>query len=95
MDDGILSWMAWTGPTKLFFAVIIGMLVVMAVWEVLSPTTARRGFLPMATTRGDRLFIALLTAAFVHMAWLALTDVTLWAAFGLSLALGAVIGRWG
>lgn len=95
MNDGILSWMAWTGQTKLFFGLLIGMLVIMAVWEVLSPTTERRGFLPMATTRGDRFFIALLTAAFVHMAWLALTDITLWGALGLSLVLAAVIGRWG
>ena len=95
MGDGILDWMVWTRPTAIFFAVIVGLLVFMAVWEVLSPTAARRGFLPMATTRGDRLFIALLTAAFVHMAWLALTDATLWGAFGASLALAAVIGRWG
>ena len=38
----------------------------------------RRGFLPMATTRGDRLFIGLLGAAYIHLAWLGLTDLPLW-----------------
>ena len=71
------------------------MVLVLAVWEVLSPTPLRRGFLPMATTRGDRFFISLLGAAFVHMGWLALTDVTLWAALGVSLVVAAIIGRWG
>jgi hypothetical protein len=32
----------------------------MTVWEIKSPTTLRKGFLPIATTRGDRLFIGLL-----------------------------------
>jgi predicted small integral membrane protein len=33
----------------------------MTVWEIKSPTTMRKGFLPIATTRGDRLFIGLLS----------------------------------
>ncbi|MEE8297476.1 MAG: DUF2160 family membrane protein, partial [Hyphomicrobium sp.] len=32
----------------------------------------RRGWLPMATTRGDRLFVGLLASAFFHLAWLGL-----------------------
>ena len=35
-----------------------------------APTIERRGFLPMATTRGDRLFIGLLGAAWIHLGWL-------------------------
>ena len=54
-------WMAWTPPTGLFFACIALMLAGMTVWELRSPIAVeRKGFLPMATTRGDRLFIGLL-----------------------------------
>jgi predicted small integral membrane protein len=90
-----MRWMAWTAPTALFFACIIATLVAMAVWELRAPTVLRRGFLPMPTTRGDRLFIGLLATAFVHMAWLGLTDMAPWPALGASLLLMLVIGRWG
>ena len=45
------------------------MLVGMTVWELKSPTTLRKGLLPMDTTRGDRLFIGLLTAAYINLAF--------------------------
>ena len=45
------------------------MLVGMTVWEIRSPTVERKGFLPIATTRGDRLFIGLLSAAYINLAW--------------------------
>jgi predicted small integral membrane protein len=90
-----MSWMAWTTPTAIFFGCIIAMLVVMTVWEMISPTVPRRGFLPMSTTRGDRLFIGLLTTAFVHIAWLGLTTMTPWIAVAISAALMIIIGLWG
>ena len=37
-----------------------------------SPTVERKGFLPIRTTRGDRLFIGLLAAAWVNLAFLGL-----------------------
>ena len=71
MDTIGLSWMAWTWQTATFFLVIFGLLVIMTVWEKLSPGGgARRGILTLNTTRGDRLFISLLGAAFIHLAWL-------------------------
>ena len=46
----------------------------MSVWEWLSPGGApRRGILAIDTTRGDRLFISLLLAAYIHLIWLAAT----------------------
>jgi predicted small integral membrane protein len=90
-----MRWMAWTMPTALFFACIVALLVVMAVWELRAPPVLRRGFLPMPTTRGDRLFIGLLATAFVHLAWLGLTDTAPWPALGASLLLMLVIARWG
>lgn len=90
-----MGWMAWTKPTAIFFAGIFVMLIVMTIWEIKSPTTLRRGFLPMPTTRGDRLFIGLITTAFVHIAWLALTTATPWIAVGVSAVLMIVIGLRG
>lgn len=90
-----MEWMAWLPATGLFFACIFALLIGMAVWEQLSPTIERRGLLPMATTRGDRLFIGLLTTAFVHLLWLALSDTAPWPALGISLVLVLAIGRWG
>ena len=90
-----MAWMAWTPATGIFFGCIFAMLIAMAIWEQLSPTVERRGFLPIATTRGDRLFIGLLTAGFIHIAWLALTEISPWPALALSLAVMFGIGRWG
>ncbi|NQD96974.1 hypothetical protein HP532_30390, partial [Pseudomonas sp. CrR25] len=52
-----MEWMAWTLPTALFFGFIALLLIGMTVWEIRSPCAERRGFLPISTTRGDRLFI--------------------------------------
>jgi predicted small integral membrane protein len=81
-----LSWMAWTWPTALFFAVMIALLIGMGVWEYASPGGAPRvGLLRFETTRGDRLFISLLGSAYIHIAWLGLTNLNLWWATALSL----------
>ena len=70
----MFSWMAWTLPTAVFFICIALMLVGMTVWELRSPTKLRKGFLPMATTRGDRMFIGLLSAAYVNLAFVAVSE---------------------
>ena len=90
-----LEWMAWTAPTAAFFAVIALILVGMTVWQIASPSIERRGFLPINTTRGDRLFIGLLSAAYIHLAWLGLTDWSLWWALGISVILMLLLMRWG
>lgn len=90
-----LEWMAWTLPTAVFFAAVAMALVTLTWLELRYPTRLRRGLLPMATTRGDRFFISLLLAAFVHVAWLGLTELPLPGASGLSLLLAAGLMRWG
>jgi predicted small integral membrane protein len=67
-----LAWMAWTWQTGTFFAVIAGLLALMAVLAVARPETPRVGVLRIATTRGDRLFLSLLGSAFICLAWIAL-----------------------
>jgi predicted small integral membrane protein len=89
------AWMAWTGPTAIFFATIALMLVGMSVWQLVSPSVERRGLLPMATTRGDRLFIGLLGSAFIHLGWMAATGLPLWWALGISAVFLVAVMRWG
>ena len=102
----MFEWMAWTTPVAVFFTCILFMLVGMTVWELKSPTALRRGFLPLDTTRGDRLFIGLLAAAYVNLAfvgisgklvvWLGLAaEPSIWISFVVSLALLALIMRKG
>ncbi|HZI02389.1 MAG TPA: DUF2160 domain-containing protein [Archangium sp.] len=89
------EWMAWTPTTAGFFVVIALLLAAYTVWGVRSPSLPRRGLLPMATTRGDRLFVGLMGSAFLHLAWVGLTDVSVWFASGLSLLFMIFIARWG
>ncbi|MBV7410551.1 DUF2160 domain-containing protein [Maritimibacter sp. DP1N21-5] len=65
-----MDWMAWTGPTAIFFAVIGTLLVIFTVLAIKFPETPRTGILRIETTRGDRLFITLLGSAFINLAWL-------------------------
>ncbi|MFO1039218.1 MAG: DUF2160 domain-containing protein [Geminicoccaceae bacterium] len=74
----LFASMYWTTPTGIFFASVFVMLVIMTGLQLVWPTVERRGFLPMTTTRGDRLFIGLLGAAWILLAWLGLTGIDLW-----------------
>lgn len=98
----MFEWMAWTLPVAVFFICIVLMLVVMTVWEIRSPTVERRGFLRMKTTRGDRLFMGLLAAAYFNLIFVGLSgrlaallqlekDPSIWISFVLSMGLLALI----
>ena len=90
-----LSWMAWTTPTAAFFLVIFAMLVSMTVWEIMSPGGApRKGILGFETTRGDRLFVSLLGAAYINIFWLAFFSLSLWWAFALALIWAVCVFLW-
>ena len=90
-----LSWMAWTWPTAAFFAIIVLLLAGMTLWEVLRPGGAPRiGILGFETTRGDRLFLSLLSAAFIHLAWLGLVGPDLWWALAISLVWALAVFRF-
>ena len=102
----MFEWMAWTLPVAVFFCCIVAMLVGMTLWEIKSPTTLRRGFLPIVTTRGDRLFIGLLSAAYVNLAFVGLSgkfaewfgleaDPSIWISFIASMLLLAFVMRKG
>ena len=102
----MFEWMAWTLPVAVFFSAIALLLAGMTLWEIKSPTVLRKGWLPIATTRGDRLFIGLLGAAYVNLAfvavsermigWLGLTqEPSIWISFVVSMLLLALIMRKG
>jgi predicted small integral membrane protein len=82
------------------------MLIAMTIWETKSPTVMRKGFLPIATTRGDRLFMGLLAAAYINLAFIGLAgkfaewfsmenEPSIWISFVLSMAVLALIMRRG
>ena len=90
-----LEWMAWTLPTTVFFIVIAGILTVMTIWQVKAPSFERKGFLPIATTPGDRLFIGLLGSAYINLAWLGLTSLSLWIGLVIAAIWMLILMRWG
>jgi predicted small integral membrane protein len=104
-----IAWMAWTWQTSLLFIFLALALATMTVLAIRRPETPRFGILNVPTTRGDRLFISLLAAAFLHLAWIGsvgadsiatlpiaegLEISSLWLATLISLAMAAVIFRW-
>ncbi|HWV10896.1 MULTISPECIES: DUF2160 domain-containing protein [unclassified Pseudomonas] len=90
-----MSWMAWTLPTALFFGTIAVLLAGMTLLEIRNPCVERKGFLPIATTRGDRLFIGLLGSAYLHLLVVGATDWSVWIASVLSLLWLFAVMRWG
>ncbi len=103
-----IAWMAWTAPTAIFFVLLAATLGTMTWLAARYPEAERVGMLRIPTTRGDRLFISLILAAVIHLAWIGfvgtnpLTTVSigesfeissLWLATLISLASAIVIFR--
>jgi len=94
-DFDFITWMAWTWPTASFFIFIALCITVMYFWEKKDPGgNPRKGILTLNTTRGDRLFVSLLSAAFIHLAWLGLTDFNLWVATFISLMFAIFVFKY-
>ena len=93
--QGLFDWMAWTPEVAYFIIAIAVMLLVMGVWEKLSPTVERKGLLPLVTTRGDRLFIGLLVLAWTLLVTVGFTDGDPRVALGAGLVFMAALLRWG
>src|SRR4030081_1973167 len=103
-----IAWMAWTMPTLIFFVLLAMTLAVMTLLAVAYPEAERVGILRIPTTRGDRLFIALIMTAVIHLLWIGLvgTDTiatlpigggielsSLWLATAISLVSAVAIFR--
>jgi len=94
-DFDFITWMAWTWQTASFFIFIALCITGMYIWEKKVPGGApRKGILGLDTTRGDRLFISLLGSAFIHLAWLGLTDIVLWTATVISVIYAVFVFRY-
>jgi predicted small integral membrane protein len=104
-----IAWMAWTWQTGLFFLLLAATFCVMTSLAIRYPEAERYGLLRIPTTRGDRLFLSLLGAAFIHLAWIGFVGaeaiVTLhfagglevssvWIASLISLIYAAAVFRW-
>ncbi len=90
-----MEWMAWTPVTACFFIFIILMLIGMTVWHQISPTFESKGFLPMKTTRGDRLFIGLLGSAYIYLIWIIITEISLWFVMPIALLYIFIVMKFG
>jgi predicted small integral membrane protein len=104
-----IAWMAWTPPTAIFFGLLAMTLGTMTWLAAAHPEAERIGILRIPTTRGDRLFVSLISAAVIHLLWIGFigTDAiatlpigeegfeisSLWLATLLSLALAVGIFR--
>ena len=103
-----IAWMAWTLPTAIFFVALACTLAVMTWLAAVYPEAERVGVLRIPTTRGDRLFLSLVLAAVIHLAWIGLVGVqpiatlpigegielsSLWLATVLSLVAAVVVFR--
>jgi predicted small integral membrane protein len=84
--------MAWTWQTAVFFGFVFGCVALMAVLEWLHPGgNPRKGILGLETTRGDRLFVSLLGAAYILLAWLGLWSTPLWGGLAVAAAWTAFV----
>ena len=101
-----IAWMAWTLPTAIFFVMLALTLGVMTWLAIAYPEAERVGILRIPTTRGDRLFIGLLSAAYVNLIFVGISgklaqlfslqgDPSIWISFVVSMALLALIMRKG
>jgi predicted small integral membrane protein len=103
-----IAWMAWTPVTGAFF-VMLGLLLASMVWLARTrPEIERVGILGIPTTRGDRLFLSLVLAAVIHLAWIGFVGVqpiaalpvgegvevsSLWLATAISLVAAVLVFR--
>ncbi len=103
-----LAWMAWTPVTAGFFAAVALLLGIMIWLARTRPEVERVGILGFPTTRGDRLFLSLVLAAVIHLAWIGIVGAqpiatlpigegielsSLWLASAISLVATIVVFR--
>ena len=93
--ENVFVWMAWTPQVAIFFGCIVLMLAGMTAWQIKAPSVERKGWLPIPTTRGDRLFIGLLAAAYLNLAWAGLTDLEQWIGAVIGFIVLLIVMRWG
>ncbi|MBI2422653.1 MAG: hypothetical protein HYV27_07470 [Candidatus Hydrogenedentes bacterium] len=89
-----LGWMYWTWQSALFFGAIMASIAVLTVLDLRQPSVPRKGWLPIPTTRGDRLFLAIMSAIGLHLLWLGLAGAAWVAGASVLSAFLAVAIFW-
>ncbi|MEL6147995.1 MAG: DUF2160 family membrane protein [Chloroflexota bacterium] len=91
-----LSWMRWTPQTASFFILLFSLLVIMTFWDRVYPTQHTKGFLPIAFSRGERLFLSFMIFFGTVTLWMAfLPDITLWGGIGVAAVLIVIVAKFG
>jgi predicted small integral membrane protein len=90
-----LEWMAWTTGTAVFVAAVVLGLSALAALAVVRPSTPRKGFLPMPTARGDRIYVALLGTGLILIVLLAATSAAVTTGLAIAAVWAVVVIRWG
>ena len=90
------GWMHWSWQSAVFFGAIFTTIAALTVWDLFSPGVRSKGFLPVETTRGDRLFLGIVLTIGLFLVWLAsVGNQALWGAAALALATNVALARWG
>jgi predicted small integral membrane protein len=66
----MFAWMHWTVPTAVGVLLLVSIIVAVNVVDRYRPGYARKGFMPMATTRGDRVFLSILGSVLIFLLWM-------------------------
>lgn len=64
------GWMYWTWPSAIFIIAVFGSVAFLCVLSHFKPNVDHKGFLPMETGRGDKLFIGILSTIVIFLLWL-------------------------
>jgi predicted small integral membrane protein len=92
----MFGWMHWTVPSLIGVGGIFAMIIGINILDVRRPGFARKGFLPMETTRGDRVFVSIISSIIVWFLWLKfLPGATMSLSFCIIAPLVFVLMKWG
>jgi predicted small integral membrane protein len=84
----MLTWMAWTWQTAVFFVFVASMLIILTLLAIFRPETPRTGILRFPTTRGDRFFVTMIGSGFIFVFWMRLGGGSLWYPLAASVLYG-------
>lgn len=91
-----MSWMYWTLASAIGVAALGATILGLAIWDAYSPGFARKGFLPMQTTRGDRAFISIISMFAIFLLWLTLIpQVSIYIACVVAALVIFIVMKWG
>ena len=91
----MLEWMFFTRETATFIGVLLAFFATLIVLDLKRRSDVpRKGFLPMATTRGDRIFLGMATLIIIGILWLN-TGLSMVYALILGIIALIIIVVWG